>query len=86
MDKYTGFTGYGEGSACETCGYNQDTLEVSLDPESGRFDVSLMTGCYNWISDHDLTKEQALEWLNYTRYEDYMVEAFVEAIEFVEAH
>lgn len=86
MDKYKGYTGYGDASECETCGFNMDTLDVSLDLESGRFDVSLMTGCYNWISDHDLTKEQALEWLKYYRYEDYMLNEFHEAIMFVEAH
>ena len=86
MDKYKGFTGYGEGSDCETCGYNQDTLDVSLDLESGLFDLSLMSGCYNWIADHELTQAQALEWLKHYRYEDFMVEAFDEAIEFVEAH
>lgn len=87
MDKYVGYTGYGDGDVCETCGFNQDTLDVSLDVEIGRFDVSLMAGCYNWLSENELTKEQALEWLKEHCYEDgYMADTFREAIEFVEDH
>lgn len=86
MDEYVGYTGYGDASECETCGFNMDTLDVDKDLVTGLFEVSLVTGCYNWIADHELTKEQALEWLKYYRYEDYMLNEFHEAIMFVEAH